>query len=94
MSTTSLKLPPDLKKRAAKVAKSRGTTTHAFMVEAVQQATDAAELRNRFVRDAMASLEETRRTGMVYDGDEVLAYFKAKAAGRRVKRPKPKIWRT
>ena len=45
MSTTSLKLPDDLKERAAAAAKIQGITPHAFMVEAIRMAATAAENR-------------------------------------------------
>jgi predicted transcriptional regulator len=38
LTTTSLKLPDDLKKRAANVAGQLGISTHAFMVTAIEQA--------------------------------------------------------
>ena len=36
MATTSLKLPDDLKQRAAKAAHELGVSPHAFMVSAIE----------------------------------------------------------
>ncbi len=94
MSTTSLKLPDDLKARAASAAKARGISTHAFMLEAVQQATTAAELRAEFVKDALHARDDFRKTGKAYDGDEVLSYINTKARGEKVNRPRLKSWRS
>ena len=94
MTTTSLKLPDDLKARTTAAAKARGITTHAFMLEAVQLATNAAELRARFVKDALAALKTARKTGKGYAADEVHAYILAKTQGKPARRPGAKSWRT
>ena len=41
MATTSLKLPDELKERAAKAAQELGISPHAFMVDAIRHAADA-----------------------------------------------------
>ncbi len=53
MSTTSLKLPDDLKRLAIAAAKHRGITPHAFMVEAIRTAATAEKLRAEFVAEAL-----------------------------------------
>ena len=93
MTTTSLKLPDELKKRAAAAARRRGMTTHAFLLDAVQQVTTAAERRAQFIADGLRAREEFRRTGLAYDGKEVLAYFRAKVRGEKARRPRLKSWR-
>ena len=55
MATTSLKLPEDLKERAASAAQELGVSTHAFMVEAIRQATEQTEIRAQFVEEAIAA---------------------------------------
>jgi predicted transcriptional regulator len=45
MSTTSLKLPDELKQRAVSAAHLQGVSTHAFMVNAIEQAAAMAECR-------------------------------------------------
>ncbi|HYV46760.1 MAG TPA: hypothetical protein VFA20_17975 [Myxococcaceae bacterium] len=90
---TSLKLPDQLKERITKVVKGTDKSPHAFMVEAIEQATERAELRKRFVADALRAERETLRTGLAYDADDVHAYIKARVRGRRVARPKAKPWR-
>ncbi|MGH8454254.1 MAG: hypothetical protein ACRESW_06860 [Nevskiales bacterium] len=93
MSTTSLKLPDELKDRAAAAAKTRGISTHAFMVEAVRQATTSSEQRARFLADAQAARRAMRKSGKGYAADEVHAYLRAKVRARRAPRPKAKSWR-
>ena len=93
MSTTSLKLPDDLKARAEAAARKRGTTVHAFMVEAVRTATSAAEQRARFVAGALAAREGMEKSGKGYVAEEVHAYLRAKLRGVKARRPKAKSWR-
>lgn len=93
MSTTSLKLPDELKERAAAAARSRGVTPHAFMVEAIEQATAAAEERARFVAQAEAARESLRESGQGYDADAVHDYLRGRITGKRAPRPKARSWR-
>ncbi len=93
MSTTSLKLPPELKDRACAAARAQGMTLHAFMVEAVRQAATAAETRARAVADAQAARTATRDDDNGYDAGEVHAYVRAKVRGVRAERPNAKPWR-
>jgi predicted transcriptional regulator len=94
MSTTSLKLPDDVKKRAAAAAKRRGVTPHAFMVEAIRSAATAAERRAEFVSEAVAARKATRRTGTGYRAADVHAYMRARARGEPAPKPRAKPWRS
>lgn len=93
MATTSLKLHDALKQRAVAVAQLQGVTPHAFMVQAIELATEAAEHRSSFVEEARAAREKMLATGKGYDADEVHAYLKARVSGEKVARPKAKSWR-
>jgi hypothetical protein len=94
MSTTSLKLPEDLKQLAVAAAKHQGVTPHAFMVDAIRVAAVAAEKRAVFVSDAVASRTEIRKSGKGYSAAEVHAYVQARARGSAVPKPKAKSWRS
>ena len=48
MSTTTIRLPPDLKARVVAAAKRAGTTPHSFIVEAIAEKADEAERRGDF----------------------------------------------
>src|SRR3546814_4371007 len=63
VSTTSLKLPEDVKQLAAAAAKQQGVTPHAFMVDAIRAAATNAERRAQFVADAVASRTEAVKSG-------------------------------
>lgn len=95
MTTTSLKLPDDLKIRAANAAQELGVSPHAFMVSAIEQAAHATEQRLRFIAEAKLAREEMIDTGRGLDADEVHAFLKAKVsvAGKKVAKPKTRSWR-
>lgn len=94
MSTTSLKLPDDVKQRAAAAAKQQGISPHAFMIDAIRVAALAAEERAAFVADAVASRVEARDSGMGYPAEEVHAYIGDRVRGRKVPEPKARLWRS
>lgn len=93
MTTTSLKLSEELKSRAASAAEELGISTHAFMVDAIRQAADAAEQRALFVADALAAHTEMLDSGLGYEADDVHAYLRARLGNAKAKRPAPKPWR-
>lgn len=94
MSTTSLKLPDDIKQLAAAAAKERGVTPHAFMVEAIRSAAVAAKVRAEFVADAQAARTEALKSGKGFPALEVHAYLRARVRGLKAPKPKAKSWRS
>jgi predicted transcriptional regulator len=93
VSTTSLKLPDDLKERAISAARLQGVTPHAFMIDAIRLAASAAEKRAGFVAEARDARTETIRTGKAYAAEDVHAYLRLRAAGKTAPKPKAKSWR-
>lgn len=91
-ATTTLKLPENLKKRIAPLAKSSGKTPHAWMVEALDVQASLAEKRKAFIADALAAEKEVRKTGLVYRAEDVHRYIRARAAGKKAARPKLVKW--
>jgi len=89
MSTTTLKLPADLKARIAPLAAAAGKTPHAWMVEALQAQVTLADLRQAFIGEARGSAADIDTGGPVFAMDEVAAYLRSSLAGRRTKRPAP-----
>ena len=92
MSTTTLKLPEELKERIADVVDGTGKSAHAFMVEAIEEQTRRAEQRKQFVHEALAADREFARTGKGYALEEVRTYLLARAAGKRARKPRLKRW--
>jgi predicted transcriptional regulator len=93
MSTTTLKLSPQLKKRVASLVRGTEKSAHAFMVEAIAREAERAELRRKFIEEALAADREMERTGLAYDFDDVKEYFESKLSGQRARRPRLKRWR-
>jgi predicted transcriptional regulator len=89
VSTTTLKLPEELKTRIAPLAKSASKTPHAWMLEALETQARLAEMRQSFIADALASAAEVDAGGPRYAMQDAHAYILAKAAGKPAKRPKP-----
>jgi len=83
VTTTSLKLTEEIKLQAANAAKELGMTPHAFMVEAIKQASINAEIRKNFIQQANIAREGVMRNGKVYESDKVFEAMKARIAGKK-----------
>ena len=92
MSTTSLKLPDDVKHLVAEAAESQGVSAHAFVVQAVADAATNARRRAQFVASAVAARQDMLATGKGYAADEVHAWLRARAAGQATARPEARPW--
>jgi predicted transcriptional regulator len=93
MTTTTLKLSEELRKRVAAAVEGTGQSAHAFMVEAIERQTRLAEQRKSFVADALVAREEAHRNGLAYSAGEVHRYMQARARGEKATRPRPRKWR-
>lgn len=93
MSTTSLKLPEELKQRASAAAGELGISTHAFMVEAIRQAAGAVEQRAQFVDKALAARAEMLDSGLGYEADDVHNYLRERLTNAKTEKPAAKPWR-
>ena len=87
MPTTTIRMPSELKVRVAAAAKRSGTTAHGFILKAIAEKTEAAQLRADL--DAVA---EERYAALVSSGKtvpwrEMRAYLEARLAGKALKRP-------
>lgn len=94
MSTTSLKLPDELKQRAAAAAEKQGVSPHAFMVQAIELAATSAERRASFVNEALAARDRVLQTGKAFDADQVHTYLKQRIAGGKAAKPKARSWQS
>ena len=83
VSTTSLKLPEEVKLQAMTAAKDMGITPHAFMVEAIKQASTNAELRRLFIEDSNNARNEVLKDSKVYESDKVFKHFKARIGNKK-----------
>ena len=89
MSTTSLKLPDDLKSRIAPLAQAAGKSAHAWMVEALAAQVALAEMRESFLEDARTAAADIDAGGPLFAAEDVHSYILERARGKRVQRPAP-----
>jgi predicted transcriptional regulator len=82
MSTTTVRLPDDVKTRVAKLARQAGVSAHNYIVQAVEQQMLRDEARAAFVREARARLDDMDRDGDGVPWDDARTWLLAHAAGR------------
>lgn len=82
-STTTLKLPEELKTRIAFAAHASGKAPHAFMIQALTAQTTLFERRQAFIKSAIDAEQEVADHGLVYEADEVFSYLDAKLGDRQ-----------
>jgi predicted DNA-binding protein len=87
MSTTTIRLPEDLKARVAAAAKRSGMTAHGFILEAIEKKTQQDDLKAEF--DAVAEDRYARivATGKTVSWQEMRGYLEDHLAGKEAKRP-------
>lgn len=87
MSTTTIRLPEALKARIAKAAEAAGTTSHNFILEAIAEKAEQAELRAAFHALADQRYAQFLESGESVPWEDARAWLKQRLAGKRVKRP-------
>ena len=87
MSTTTIRIEDDLKNRLAKAAQRAGKTPHAYIVEAIAQTVEAAELNDEFHRVADERWSQLLSDGKSVPFDQVKAYLEARAQGEKPRKP-------
>ena len=88
MSTTTIRLPKDLKARIAAAAERAGTTPHGFILEAIAEKADQAERRADFHEVAEGRYSELLASGKTISWEKMRGYLEARVAGKRVARPR------
>lgn len=81
MSTTTIRLPDELKARLARLAKGAGITPHAFILQAIEERTEQADAEAEFHRLALQRWAEFKRTGEAISQEEMRRYVNQLAAG-------------
>ena len=90
MSTTTVRLPAELKARVAAAAKRAGTTSHHFIVEAIAEKAERDERKADFYDEAEKRFVEIARSGETIPWSEMKRYLEARASGKRARRPRPR----
>ena len=92
-TTTSLKIPSQMKATIARFASDEGMTPHGYLLSLIKQGLDRASKRREFVAEARLRLEEFDRTRLAIPADGFHRYLDEKATGKTPTRPKPTKWR-
>lgn len=87
VSTTTIRLPEELKARVVEAAKRSGTTSHGFILEAIAQKAERDERRADFDALAEQRLARLVASGKAVAWQEMRRYLEDRAAGKAVKRP-------
>ena len=87
MSTTTIRIERGLKERVAAAAARAGKTSHAFILEAIAETVERAELEETFHRVADQRWAKVLATGKTVPWDAARAWVQARARGERPRRP-------
>ena len=90
MSTTTIRLTDSMKARVAAAAERAGKTAHAFILDAIEQGVEQAELRAGFHDLADARLARLVASGETIPLASATDYFAARGRGETLARPKAK----
>jgi predicted transcriptional regulator len=91
MTTTTLRLPPDVRARIDKLAAAAGKTTHAFMVDALTESADRLEQQRAFDAEVARRWTRFQRSGEYLTLEDVRSYATALARGEKPARPTPRV---
>ena len=87
MSTTTIRLEDDLKARVAAAAEREDKTAHAFILDAIAQTVEQAELDAEFHRLADQRWANILATGKTVPWDAAKAWLEARSRGERPRKP-------
>ncbi len=87
MSTTTIRLPEELKDRVKRAAERAGLTAHALILDAIAERVEAEERRNDFHDTAERRYAEIVASGKTIRWAEMRAYLEDRLAGKKTPRP-------
>jgi len=90
MSTTTIRLPQDLKERIARAAERAGTTAHSFILEAIAEKAELEERRAEFEQTAERRYADMVASGKTVSWTEMRRYLERRLTGKKLARPKPR----
>lgn len=88
MSTTTIRLPADLKARIAMAAKRAGTTSHSLILEAIADKAEQEERRGDFHEVAEKRFARIVSSGKTIPWSAMRVYLEGRATGGVVARPR------
>ncbi len=90
MSTTSIRLPDELRARIEALAAASGTSMHAFMLQAISEVTDRLERRQDFHAEAERRWKKMLSSGVYLTHVDLRDYALALARGENPEAPAPR----
>ncbi|WP_313027576.1 ribbon-helix-helix protein, CopG family [Pseudomonas lopnurensis] len=87
MTTTTIRMPEELKERVRQVASRTGTSTHAFILQAIEEKAEQAALRHDFDETANQRYARILESGETIGWSEMRRYLEDSAKGERPSRP-------
>jgi predicted transcriptional regulator len=88
MSTTTIRLPEELKERVARAAQQAGTTSHAFILDAIAEGVEDAERRDAFHASGEERYAQIVASGKAIPWQEMRKYLDERMAGGKPPRPR------
>ncbi len=88
MSTTTIRIDDALKARVAAAAERAGKTAHSFILDAIAQTVEQAELTDSFHHEADERWARILSKGKTVAWDEMRAYLAARATGKAPPKPR------
>lgn len=88
MSTTTIRLPDELRQRVLRRAEAHGLTPHAFILRAIEERTAEDEEQAAFHLLAMERLAGYRKMGQAVPWDQARRHLQARATGQQPAPPK------
>lgn len=87
MSTTTIRLPEELKARVAAAAERAGTTSHSFILDAIAEKAEQEERRADFNDVAEKRYAQIVASGKTIPWSEMRSYLEGRLAGKTMTRP-------
>lgn len=87
MSTTTIRLPEDLKTRVARAAARSNQTAHSFILEAIAEKAEQQERRNDFDEVAEQRYANIVASGKAIPWAEMRSYLEDRLEDKATKRP-------
>ncbi len=87
MSTTTIRLPEDLKERVSQAADRAGTTAHGFILEAIAEKAEREERRADFDAVAERRYAEIVATGKAVPWSDMRRWLEDRVAAKKTSRP-------
>ncbi|HQR77938.1 MAG: DUF1778 domain-containing protein [Betaproteobacteria bacterium] len=87
MSTTTIRLPSELKARVAAAAKKAGKSAHSFILEAIAEKAQDTEQASEFQALADQRFAAIAASGKTIPWSEMRSYLEARVTGKSPRRP-------